>query len=188
MWPILQQGFLVRITGILDTCRRVLLLAKDFLLTGIFCVFFFCVLWPWINLFFIFFFSLISAHLLGGFRYSCDICGKKYKYYSCFQEHRDLHAVDGNGANFSGLENKNGINKNARAKERSWRKCFIYGKSVFCSPTNDHSFSNWVRMSLPCLTIFLRCIRLRLEYSTIVDVVWIHSDKQSCILGWRWVI
>ncbi|XP_034402342.1 zinc finger protein 618 isoform X5 [Cyclopterus lumpus] len=28
------------------------------------------------------------------FRYSCDICGKKYKYYSCFQEHRDLHAVD----------------------------------------------------------------------------------------------
>lgn len=30
------------------------------------------------------------------FRYSCDICGKKYKYYSCFQEHRDLHAVDGN--------------------------------------------------------------------------------------------
>lgn len=32
----------------------------------------------------------------GSFRYSCDICGKKYKYYSCFQEHRDLHAVDGN--------------------------------------------------------------------------------------------
>lgn len=31
----------------------------------------------------------------GSFRYSCDICGKKYKYYSCFQEHRDLHAVDG---------------------------------------------------------------------------------------------
>uniref|UniRef100_A0A3P8WL07 Zinc finger protein 618 n=1 Tax=Cynoglossus semilaevis TaxID=244447 RepID=A0A3P8WL07_CYNSE len=30
----------------------------------------------------------------GSFRYSCDICGKKYKYYSCFQEHRDLHAVD----------------------------------------------------------------------------------------------
>lgn len=29
------------------------------------------------------------------FRYMCDICGKKYKYYSCFQEHRDLHAVDG---------------------------------------------------------------------------------------------
>lgn len=29
------------------------------------------------------------------FRYTCDICGKKYKYYSCFQEHRDLHAVDG---------------------------------------------------------------------------------------------
>ncbi|XP_042770198.1 zinc finger protein 618 isoform X11 [Panthera tigris] len=28
------------------------------------------------------------------FRYTCDICGKKYKYYSCFQEHRDLHAVD----------------------------------------------------------------------------------------------
>ncbi|XP_078281937.1 zinc finger protein 618 isoform X6 [Rhinoraja longicauda] len=28
------------------------------------------------------------------FRYMCDICGKKYKYYSCFQEHRDLHAVD----------------------------------------------------------------------------------------------
>ncbi|XP_036972876.1 zinc finger protein 618 isoform X6 [Acanthopagrus latus] len=31
---------------------------------------------------------------IGSFRYSCDICGKKYKYYSCFQEHRDLHAVD----------------------------------------------------------------------------------------------
>ncbi|XP_029467752.1 zinc finger protein 618 isoform X3 [Rhinatrema bivittatum] len=31
------------------------------------------------------------------FRYTCDICGKKYKYYSCFQEHRDLHAVDGFG-------------------------------------------------------------------------------------------
>lgn len=29
------------------------------------------------------------------FRYTCDICGKKYKYYSCFQEHRELHAVDG---------------------------------------------------------------------------------------------
>ncbi|XP_043914663.1 zinc finger protein 618-like isoform X4 [Protopterus annectens] len=28
------------------------------------------------------------------FRYTCDICGKRYKYYSCFQEHRDLHAVD----------------------------------------------------------------------------------------------
>ncbi|KAM9793737.1 zinc finger protein 618 isoform 1-T2 [Syngnathus typhle] len=39
-----------------------------------------------------------------GFRYSCDICGKKYKYYSCFQEHRDLHAVDGNGANFNPYE------------------------------------------------------------------------------------
>lgn len=39
---------------------------------------------------------LLSGHsLTGGFRYSCDICGKKYKYYSCFQEHRDLHAVDG---------------------------------------------------------------------------------------------
>lgn len=32
---------------------------------------------------------------LDNFRYTCDICGKKYKYYSCFQEHRDLHAVDG---------------------------------------------------------------------------------------------
>ncbi|CAG02034.1 unnamed protein product, partial [Tetraodon nigroviridis] len=32
------------------------------------------------------------------FRYSCDICGKKYKYYSCFQEHRDLHAVDETGS------------------------------------------------------------------------------------------
>ncbi|XP_048876460.1 LOW QUALITY PROTEIN: zinc finger protein 618 [Brienomyrus brachyistius] len=28
------------------------------------------------------------------FRNTCDICGKNYKYYSCFQEHRDLHAVD----------------------------------------------------------------------------------------------
>uniref|UniRef100_A0A3Q3VPS8 C2H2-type domain-containing protein n=1 Tax=Mola mola TaxID=94237 RepID=A0A3Q3VPS8_MOLML len=37
----------------------------------------------------------VRAHR-GSFRYSCDICGKKYKYYSCFQEHRDLHAVDGN--------------------------------------------------------------------------------------------
>nr|XP_054600372.1 zinc finger protein 618 isoform X14 [Nothobranchius furzeri] len=35
----------------------------------------------------------VRAHR-GSFRYSCDICGKKYKYYSCFQEHRDLHAVD----------------------------------------------------------------------------------------------
>ncbi|XP_015798219.3 zinc finger protein 618 isoform X6 [Nothobranchius furzeri] len=34
----------------------------------------------------------VRAHR-GSFRYSCDICGKKYKYYSCFQEHRDLHAV-----------------------------------------------------------------------------------------------
>lgn len=33
--------------------------------------------------------------LADNFRYTCDICGKKYKYYSCFQEHRDLHAVDG---------------------------------------------------------------------------------------------
>ncbi|CAH2224118.1 zinc finger 618 [Pelobates cultripes] len=32
--------------------------------------------------------------LTDNFRYTCDICGKKYKYYSCFQEHRDLHAVD----------------------------------------------------------------------------------------------
>ncbi|KAF7241004.1 hypothetical protein EYD10_12483 [Varanus komodoensis] len=32
--------------------------------------------------------------LADNFRYTCDICGKKYKYYSCFQEHRDLHAVD----------------------------------------------------------------------------------------------
>lgn len=37
------------------------------------------------------------------FRYSCDICGKKYKYYSCFQEHRDLHAVDGNPEDFSSV-------------------------------------------------------------------------------------
>ncbi|XP_036070349.1 zinc finger protein 618 [Oryzias melastigma] len=37
----------------------------------------------------------VSAPMLhSSFRYSCDICGKKYKYYSCFQEHRDLHAVD----------------------------------------------------------------------------------------------
>lgn len=42
-----------------------------------------------------FFLSLICSSA-GSFRYSCDICGKKYKYYSCFQEHRDLHAVDGN--------------------------------------------------------------------------------------------
>ncbi|CAL8279375.1 unnamed protein product [Merluccius merluccius] len=35
----------------------------------------------------------VRAHR-DNFRYSCDICGKKYKYYSCFQEHRDLHAVD----------------------------------------------------------------------------------------------
>ncbi len=35
---------------------------------------------------------------LGSFRYTCDVCGKKYKYYSCFQEHRDLHAVDGEAA------------------------------------------------------------------------------------------
>ncbi|CAB1318530.1 unnamed protein product [Coregonus sp. 'balchen'] len=35
----------------------------------------------------------VRAHR-DSFRYSCDICGKKYKYYSCFQEHRDLHAVD----------------------------------------------------------------------------------------------
>lgn len=41
------------------------------------------------------FLSLICSSA-GSFRYSCDICGKKYKYYSCFQEHRDLHAVDGN--------------------------------------------------------------------------------------------
>ncbi|XP_060107499.1 zinc finger protein 618 isoform X11 [Heteronotia binoei] len=35
----------------------------------------------------------VRAHT-DNFRYTCDICGKKYKYYSCFQEHRDLHAVD----------------------------------------------------------------------------------------------
>lgn len=40
--------------------------------------------------------SLSCCSPAGSFRYSCDICGKKYKYYSCFQEHRDLHAVDGN--------------------------------------------------------------------------------------------
>lgn len=40
--------------------------------------------------------SLCLLLISGSFRYSCDICGKKYKYYSCFQEHRDLHAVDGN--------------------------------------------------------------------------------------------
>lgn len=40
--------------------------------------------------------SLFVFSSAGSFRYSCDICGKKYKYYSCFQEHRDLHAVDGN--------------------------------------------------------------------------------------------
>lgn len=40
--------------------------------------------------------SLSHSSPAGSFRYSCDICGKKYKYYSCFQEHRDLHAVDGN--------------------------------------------------------------------------------------------
>lgn len=38
---------------------------------------------------------LTRCLLAGSFRYSCDVCGKKYKYYSCFQEHRDLHAVDG---------------------------------------------------------------------------------------------
>ncbi|XP_023386851.1 zinc finger protein 618 isoform X14 [Pteropus vampyrus] len=35
-----------------------------------------------------------AAPFPDNFRYTCDICGKKYKYYSCFQEHRDLHAVD----------------------------------------------------------------------------------------------
>uniref|UniRef100_A0A8C2TY76 Zinc finger protein 618 n=1 Tax=Coturnix japonica TaxID=93934 RepID=A0A8C2TY76_COTJA len=35
-----------------------------------------------------------NQQTLDNFRYTCDICGKKYKYYSCFQEHRDLHAVD----------------------------------------------------------------------------------------------
>lgn len=41
--------------------------------------------------------SKVACFLLStdNFRYTCDICGKKYKYYSCFQEHRDLHAVDG---------------------------------------------------------------------------------------------
>lgn len=41
--------------------------------------------------------SKVACFLLptDNFRYTCDICGKKYKYYSCFQEHRDLHAVDG---------------------------------------------------------------------------------------------
>lgn len=41
--------------------------------------------------------SKVTCFLLptDNFRYTCDICGKKYKYYSCFQEHRDLHAVDG---------------------------------------------------------------------------------------------
>lgn len=43
--------------------------------------------------------SLVIAYVFSSptdnFRYTCDICGKKYKYYSCFQEHRDLHAVDG---------------------------------------------------------------------------------------------
>ncbi|XP_025066224.1 zinc finger protein 618 isoform X8 [Alligator sinensis] len=38
----------------------------------------------------------VRAHR-DNFRYTCDICGKKYKYYSCFQEHRDLHAVDETG-------------------------------------------------------------------------------------------
>ncbi|XP_069603905.1 zinc finger protein 618 isoform X3 [Ranitomeya imitator] len=35
-----------------------------------------------------------AAFTPDNFRYTCDVCGKKYKYYSCFQEHRDLHAVD----------------------------------------------------------------------------------------------
>lgn len=39
--------------------------------------------------------TLCSFLPTDNFRYTCDICGKKYKYYSCFQEHRDLHAVDG---------------------------------------------------------------------------------------------
>lgn len=43
--------------------------------------------------------ALVTTYVLpfpiDNFRYTCDICGKKYKYYSCFQEHRDLHAVDG---------------------------------------------------------------------------------------------
>nr|XP_045229634.1 zinc finger protein 618 isoform X20 [Macaca fascicularis] len=38
--------------------------------------------------------SVASSFWEDNFRYTCDICGKKYKYYSCFQEHRDLHAVD----------------------------------------------------------------------------------------------
>ncbi|XP_067868715.1 zinc finger protein 618 isoform X2 [Heterodontus francisci] len=38
--------------------------------------------------------SAESSPQAKNFRYMCDICGKKYKYYSCFQEHRDLHAVD----------------------------------------------------------------------------------------------
>ncbi|XP_041049262.1 zinc finger protein 618 isoform X3 [Carcharodon carcharias] len=38
--------------------------------------------------------SAESSPQTKNFRYMCDICGKKYKYYSCFQEHRDLHAVD----------------------------------------------------------------------------------------------
>ncbi|RMB93553.1 hypothetical protein DUI87_30252 [Hirundo rustica rustica] len=36
----------------------------------------------------------MASCVTDNFRYTCDICGKKYKYYSCFQEHRDLHAVD----------------------------------------------------------------------------------------------
>ncbi|XP_028830303.1 zinc finger protein 618 isoform X3 [Denticeps clupeoides] len=38
--------------------------------------------------------TLSIIHKADSFRYTCDICGKKYKYFSCFQEHRDLHAVD----------------------------------------------------------------------------------------------
>lgn len=44
---------------------------------------------------------MLLSRAAGSFRYSCDICGKKYKYYSCFQEHRDLHAVDGNPGDLS---------------------------------------------------------------------------------------
>lgn len=47
--------------------------------------------------------SILLSRAAGSFRYSCDICGKKYKYYSCFQEHRDLHAVDGNPGCFSSV-------------------------------------------------------------------------------------
>ncbi|XP_037707010.1 zinc finger protein 618 isoform X8 [Choloepus didactylus] len=71
------------------------------------------------------------------FRYTCDICGKKYKYYSCFQEHRDLHAVDVNNIT-SEIFKKKEV-RQCQKRETGNYTCEFCGKQYkYYTPYQEH--------------------------------------------------